>query len=215
MKCLTACRSDASPKQIIRLKQSSSIERTKHSHLAPIKSRYHRISVSGVTRVLSSFSTLRPDRLAFMGSRRLSASVNCIQRSPKRSLRRRVSSCRYSMTSSCWRLTQRAKIRSSSWKAGESEDMRVIVWRNASPRVTQHDAPCGWQIRRMTETTCAVQSCAGRRSWSRSPMRDLLIVAIHLLLMQPLWRLKAGIFFVHARRSMSAQDNSNVIVLAQ
>ena len=55
--------------------------------------------------------------------RRLSASVKQIRRSSKRSLGRRFSSCRYSMTFSCWRLSQPAKIRSNSWKAGESADM--------------------------------------------------------------------------------------------
>jgi hypothetical protein len=28
---------------------------------------------------------------------------------------------------------------------------------------------CGWRIRSMTQLACAVQSCAGRRSWYRSP----------------------------------------------
>jgi hypothetical protein len=40
---------------------------------------------------------------------------------------------------------------------------------------------CGWRIRSMTKLACDVQSCAGLRSWYRSPIRELLVLAIHLL----------------------------------
>lgn len=41
--------------------------------------------------------------------------------------------------------------------------------------------PCGWRIRSMRESACAVQSFAGQRSWYLRLMRELLILAIHIL----------------------------------
>jgi len=54
-------------------------------HFCATDVRYHRISVSGVTNVLSSLSALRPNAYALRASRRRSASVNRRRRPPSRS----------------------------------------------------------------------------------------------------------------------------------